>query len=405
MKAGHDGGGMMAKSGFTERMSLDEAWAWLDARPQLTDVETIPLDRAFGRVLAVSLTFSEDRPDRDRIVADGYAVRSESTMGASGYNPLFLTVVPKSGPLAKEAASLCHAGDPVPSNANAVLPLDAGEVVGSILEICAPVARGQDIGRKGLAAKQGDVAIPRGRRLGGPEIALAALLGTQALPLLRRPEIAVVLAGPKPPAVDALATALSALIARDGGVARVLLAGDAGMVESLRASLGADLLLVVGRSGWGDDDEAARAIEDAGGRLDHHGLALRPGGTVGCGGLGAASLLLLPGDPLAALVTYDLLAGRLIRRLAGHAVELPYSVRRFPLLRKIASPIGVSEWVPVRRIASGIEPLALSQADGLAGVGQIYGFLVVPAGLEGYAPGESIEIYVTAEGSTPEERP
>jgi len=397
---------MTAGHGFTERLSLDGAWAWLDACPRMTDVETIPLDQAFGRVLAASLTFPEDRPERDLVIADGYAVRSDSTMGASGYNPLFLALVPKGGPLAKGGAALCHAGDPLPSGADAVLPLDAGEAAGSILEICAPVARGQDVGRKGLAARQGDVAILRGRRLAGAEIALAALLGSQSLSVLRRPEIVLVVAGPKPPAVDALATALSALIARDGGLARVHLAGDAGMVESVRTSLGADLLLVVGRSGWGDDDEAARAIEEAGGRLDHHGLALTPGGSVGCGGLGAAvPLLLLPGDPLAALVTYDLLAGRLIRRLAGRGVALPYPVRRFTLLRKIASPIGISEWVPVRLAGGDIEPLALSQADGLAGFGQVSGFLVVPAGLEGYAPGESIEIYVTGENSAPEERP
>ena len=257
----------------------------------------------------------------------------------------------------------------MPSGADAVLPLEAGEAVGSILEICAPVARGQNVGIMGQAAKAGDVAIAQGRRLGAPEIALAALLGVQRLDVLRRPDVALVVVGPKPPAFEAIATALSCLITRDGGVARVISAGNGGLAESIRSSAGADIVLVAGRSGWGDDDEAASAIVAAGGRLDHHGLALTPGGSAGFGGLGDAPLLLLSGDPLAALVTYDLLAGRLVRHLAGRANELPYPIRRFKLLRKITSPIGMSEWVAVRCHGSNVEPLPLPQADGLAGLG------------------------------------
>jgi molybdopterin molybdotransferase len=257
----------------------------------------------------------------------------------------------------------------------------------------------------GQAAAAGDVAIARGRRFGPPEIALAALLGVQRLEVLRRPDVALVIAGPKPPAVEAVATALSCLITRDGGVARVISAGKGGLAQGIQSSAGADIVLVVGGSGWGNDDTAARAIVAAGGRLDHHGLALTPGGSAGFGGLGDAPLLLLSGDPLAALVTYDLLAGRLVRHLAGRAHELPYPIRRFKLLRKITSPIGMSEWVPLRCHGSNVEPLPLPQADGLAGLPQADGFLIVPAGLEGYGSGESIDVYVTAEVSAVQEKP
>jgi molybdopterin molybdotransferase len=101
---------------------------------------------------------------------------------------------------------------------------------------------------------------------------------------------------------------------------------------------------------------------------------------------------------LSALVTYELLAGRLLRRLAGRASDFPYAVQRLVLSRKIASPVGVSEFVPVVCHGSSVEPLALAPADGLVGYARADGFLVVPAGLEGYAPGALIDA-VTVQGN------
>jgi len=91
-------------------------------------------------------------------------------------------------------------------------------------------------------------------------------------------------------------------------------------------------------------------------------------------------------------VTYELLAGRLLRRLAGRAADFPRPIQRFELTRKIASPVGISEFVPVVCEGSSVEPLALAPADGLAGYARADGFLVVPAGLEGYPPGAMVEV-------------
>jgi molybdopterin biosynthesis enzyme len=83
----------MTQGRFTERLSLVDAWAWLDACPDATGAEAAPLHLAFGRVLPAPLAFPTDRPDRDLALVDGHAVHAESTLGASTYNPLFLTIV------------------------------------------------------------------------------------------------------------------------------------------------------------------------------------------------------------------------------------------------------------------------------------------------------------------------
>jgi molybdopterin molybdotransferase len=171
------------------------------------------------------------------------------------------------------------------------------------------------------------------------------------------------------------------------------------MARTLPGAASADLVLRIGRSGWGEDDDAVHAIAAAGGRIDHHGLALTPGGSAGLGWLGGAPVLLLPGDPLAALATYELLAGRLLRRLAGRAATFPGPVQRLTLSRKIASPVGVSEFVPVIRHGSNAEPLALAPADGLAGYARADGFVVVPAGLEGYAQAALVDVVMSGDSS------
>jgi len=384
----------MAEGRFTERPSLVDAWAWLDACPNVTGSELVPLDQAFGRVLSVPVTFPADRPGRDIALADGYAVQADSTLGASSYNPLPLAIVPKGDPVAAGCASICCAGETLPPGADAVLPLEVAEVVSTILEVCDAVARGGGVGRKGEAARRDDVAIAAGRRLGAPQIALAASLGLTHLPVRLCPVVALVVAGPKPPAFEATGLALVALARRDGGMARLVhCEGD--IARTLSCIAAADLVLLVGHSGWGEDDDAVQAITTAGGRVDHHGIALIPGGSAALSWLGGVPLLLLPGDPLSALVTYEVLAGRLLRRLAGRASDWPRAVRPFTLSRKIVSPIGVSEWVPVVCRGPCAEPLGVPPADGLACYARADGFLVVPAGFEGFAPGTRVDVIMS----------
>ena len=359
--------------------------------PVATGSEPVTLRDAIGRVLSTQLMFPADRPDRDLALVDGHAVQAESTLGASVYNPLFLTLVPEGVALTAGRASSCNAGDALPPGADAVLPLEIGEAVGSVLEVCDGIARGAGVGAKGQAARFGDVAVAAGRRLEAPQIALAASLGVAQLTVRRRPEVALLIAGAKPHANEALGVALSALVARDGGMAHC--APLHGGIRRMPAALAeTDIVLVLGRSGRGRDDDAERAVAAAGGRIDRHGIAMMPGGSAGVGSLGGAPLLLLPGDPLSALASYELLAGRLVRRLAGRPSEWPYPVRRIKVSQKIASPVGVSEWIPVVYRNSSVEPLPLAPADGLVGYAGADGFLVVPASLEGYAPGERVDV-------------
>lgn len=367
-----------------ERLTLERAWAWIDARPAPRFVVDTPLEQAAGCVLAENVLFAEDRPPADLALIDGYAVRSESTLGAGGYTSLALSLVAEGGAIIGDAAAPCRAGTPPPPGADAILPAAFVEILGSLAQVCESVAPGHGLARRGEAARAGALALASGQRLGPAQLALAASSGATLVKIFRSPRVAVWLAGAKPPGLESLSVALVAAIARDGGTACVL-AANAPLPDRF------DVLLMAGRSGWGGDDDAASRLQALGGEIVHRGVALAPGGSVGLGVLRGAPALLLPGEPFAALASYEVLAARLIRRFAGWP-PAGRAKSRMTLARKISSPVGMAEFIPVVCDGDKAAPLTPAPADGLAALAVADGFILVPARSEGFPEGAEVEV-------------
>ena len=301
--------------GFATRVELELARARLDALLPEPTAQTVPLGDALGRILAVSATAPCDLPPLPRARIDGYATTAAATFGASAYNPLELP----------HALSPVTAGEPMPAGADAVLPFGAVTASGAMLEAMEPAAPGDGVDAKGAAWRRGLTVASTGRRLSPLDLARAAEAGLRQLEVWRRPEVCLLVPGAKPGggAADVLDLLLSGLIARDGGSARRIPV-TAGIAQALRALGPADLVLVAGRSGCGGDDDAAPALAAAG-HVDVHGIAIAPGGSAGLGSIGELPVVLLPGEPLACLAAYELLAGHGVRRLAGLPAMSPSS--------------------------------------------------------------------------------
>ena len=144
--------------GFSDRVSFAEALAWLDLQAcRGLPVEEVSVGAAQGRVLAEPLNAPADLPAVDCAAVDGYALRSSETEGASDYNPLLFTLaldVPSRAlPLA--GAIMVSAGSPLPVGADAVLPFDATQLKGRLLEIFAAVAAGAGLERRGQHVRAG----------------------------------------------------------------------------------------------------------------------------------------------------------------------------------------------------------------------------------------------------------
>ncbi len=387
--------------GFSERASLTEAVAWVDAHPALRP-ETIASEEAFGRILHEALAAGADLPACDRAATDGYAVRSRETIGAGAYNPIPLTLQAADASLAASAAALVNAGALLPHGADAVLPFAAAHRAGPLVEAVAAVAEGVGVERRGDDLRSGVRVLDAGRELRAPDLAILAAIGVERVQVVRRPRVRIVVAGPKRSdglsRPDVNGPMLSALVARDGGHADttrlpVASAELAGAIARSLLAPGADAILVVGRTGTGADDEAPLALAHAG-ELAVHGIALRPGGSAGMGRVASVPVMLLPGAPLACFCAYELLAGRLVRRLAGRDPQLPHAVREAEVRRKMISMVGFVDVRQVRLVDGGVEPLGSAEDGGLASTLQADGFVVIPGPLEGHAPGARVDVHL-----------
>lgn len=328
-------------------------------------------------------------------------MRSADCDGANAYNPILLSLLePGADELNPGWACLIVSGQVLPSGADAVLPFEAAQPVHPrSLEVLAPVAPGTGIG----AASPSSV-LEHGRKIGPLEIGLLAAGGIQRVAVATRPRVALVVPGPKS-GPDTLTPMLRALLARDGALVEpIATSGDA--EAALTAALtggritNCTLVLIAGRAGTGPDDVAAPALKAAGGTLAYHGLALHPGGVSGLGhllGPGTIPVVLLPGEPLACLVAYDMLASRLVRRLAGAETISPWRAVEFELARKIASGLGVTEIVPVTLDGGRAVPIGVE--GGLAGAICADGFVVVPGPSEGHPAGGRVVVHLYDTGT------
>ena len=391
-------GGDVRLRGFGDLVAFGEALEWVARHGSPLDVEEVDVAEAVGRVLAAPLHATADLPPFDRVSDDGYAVCSGETIGAGTYNPLLLELREAPG-LSPGGAVLVAAGMPLPRGADAVMPFGEAQANGRAVEVLGSVAEGVGIEQRGVQLRSGATLAPVGRALRPQDLAVLASLGVERVSVVRRPGVKLVIAAAKgdarSPPPDANSPMLRALVERDGGIA--LPAGTGAdhraAIREAMAAQGGDLLLAAGRTGTGQDDDAPLALAAAG-QLDVHGIAVRPGGSAGMGRAGELPVILLPGDPLACLCAYELFAGAMIRRMGGRDPRLPHAAREAEVARKIVSTIGFTELCQVRLVDGRVEPTGSPGSGGIASALRADGFVVVPAPLEGYAPGARVLVHL-----------
>ncbi len=349
-------------------LSLDEAERHLrDAHACALPVVPVPLADAIGRVLAANIRASAPLPRETNAAVDGYALRHADLdpdrptllplhgRTAAGHAP--------SGPVPPGHASRIFTGAVMPEGTDTVMMQEDCEATEAGVLIRPGIRRGANQRPAGEDVAAGALALPAGRRLMPPDIALLAALGHTEVPVRAAPRVALFSTGDElvdPPAVpgpgrtyDANRPMLAALLARlgaevvDGGILPDSVAATRAALRAVRA----DLILTSGGVSTGEEDHVRDAIM-AEGRLAFWRVAIKPGRPVALGEIGGVKLLGLPGNPVAALVTFSLLGRPLLDSLAGAAhVKLP----RFAVASGFAyrKKPGRREYVRVRIGADG----------------------------------------------------
>lgn len=293
--------------------------------------ERVPIADAVGRVLAAPLRARTDLPPFANSAMDGYAV----VAGPAGRT---LRVIGQSlagmpGPTRPDDASAIRisTGAPLPPGTDAVVPDEQATLTGTLVELHIVAGRGLNVRLAGEDIRAGSRLLDAGTRLGPVELAVAIGTGHGDVVCHRRPTVAVLGTGNelRPPGAplgdgqihDSNTTSLAALATLAGAlvVLRDRVADDpAATLAAIAAALdAADLVLLSGGASVGPQDHVRGALIELGARQEFSGVQIRPGRPAWFGMRDGVPVLALPGNPVAAIVTFIMLGRPALDALAG----------------------------------------------------------------------------------------
>ena len=369
---------MDVDSDTTQRIArltpLDAVLARIDAVVAPVAAREVALGAAIGRVLAGDVVVTA-RPRAALALRDGWAVNSALTRDAGPYAP---------APLPE--AIRIDAGTPLPAGADAVAEIDAVVIRGGGAEAIAPITAGEGVLPAGADADGATLFAAEGQRLG--VAAAAALAGARVARLrIREPRLRVVRTRRADPIIDAAAAMLTHAIAAAGGVTLDDLTSAQGLEDALRRP-DADAVIAIGGTGRGRDDTSIASLARLG-RVEAHGIALSPGETAAFGLVDTRPVLLLPGRIDCALAVWLLLGTRVLARLAASREEPHGATAR--LTRKVASNLGLAEFIPVLLRDGDAEPLGSGYLP-LQTIARADGWILVAADREGHPAGTPVMV-------------
>lgn len=308
----------------------------LAAATPIAEADEAGLDQCLGRTLADDIVALRTQPPFPASAMDGYAVRADDLASASALQVIGESAAghPFAGAVGPGQAVRIFTGAVIPGGADTILIQENAEILSGRNIMPRQVeSKGRFVRRAGLDFAAGDVLLKEGLVLDGRHIGLAASMGHVALPVRRKPKVALLSTGDElvmpgeatgaGQIISSNALALAATVRLAGGEPH-----DHGIVPDtlaatrdaiLRAADQADLILTSGGASVGEHDFVQGALKDAGFSINFWKVAVRPGKPLMLGVRGRTICIGLPGNPVSSMVCGLLFVAPLIRTLLGQA--------------------------------------------------------------------------------------
>ena len=360
--------------------------------------ETIPLDKAAGRITAEPVWAKVSSPHYDAAAMDGVAVSARDTVGATETSPVSLKL--------GDQAVWVDTGDSMPPEFDAVIMVEVvHEVDESTIEIRSPVAPYHHVRPLGEDIVATELILPGNHRLRPVDIGACAAAGLSEVSVRRRPKVAViptgtelVPVGKKPRSGEIIefnTLMLAGMLEEWGAEAHrwQAIPDDYARLRAavLEAVLGHEIVIVNAGSSAGSEDYTARLVEHLG-QLLVHGTAIRPGHPVVLGVVKDKPVLGIPGYPVSAVLTCELFAKPLVEKKLG--IRMPGRHRvAATMSRKVLSPMGEDEFLRVRlgRVGDKMVATPIQRGAGvIMSLVRADGLVLIPRFSEGVDAGQQV---------------
>lgn len=387
--------------------------------------EAVATEQALGRVLAAAIPAPSPLPTFRRSTMDGYAVRAADTYGASASLPAFVKVIgevamgqPTTITLQIGQVAIVHTGGMIPDSADAVIPVEFTQGIGDLdtlaheIELLKAVAVGENVLQVGEDVRQGAEILEAGHWLRPQDLGGLLALGISEVAVVARPRVALLATGdevihpsqtPNPGQIRDINSYTTAGQTRQAGGEPVLCGIVGDTFDDLRdAAANAltqnDMLVMSAGSSVSVRDMTVEVINSLGkpGVL-LHGVATRPGKPTIVGAVDGKPVIGLPGNPVSAMIQFDMFAVPAIYHLLGMKNGPRRGRVMAQLTQNIASESGREDYVPAQleETTSGLlaTPVfgksnliyTLVNADGL---------IKVPLNKAGLESGEWVEVHL-----------
>jgi molybdopterin molybdotransferase len=319
---------------FEKLIEYPEAERLVLENTRLLSEENVPLLEARGLTLARDLKAKVDSPPFDNSAVDGYALRSADTDSGRVFRVVDEAPAgrPATRSVGKGEAIKIFTGGVIPEGADAVVMVENTTGWGEEFELKKAASPGQNVRERGEDVREGDVILKKGAEIGPPEIAFSATQGYGELPVHRRPKVVVLSTGSElvePGArdlapgeiYDSNSFALIAQAQEIGAEARRISAAsdDADLIrEAVREALEtADVVVTSGGVSVGEKDLVKGTMLELGVEQVFWGVRFKPGKPLFFGMKDDVRLFGLPGNPVSAMVCFELFVRPALMKMMG----------------------------------------------------------------------------------------
>ena len=396
---------------FRTLISFDDAKGRLmkDVTP-ISRVEIVALECASGRVAASDIVSRVEVPPFDRAAMDGFAVIASETFGSKPHTPRTLELVdlidvgsmPKKAISKGECAQIAT-GAPMPKGADAVVMVEDTDTEGKKVHVHAPVHPGVNVGKRGEDVKVGDVIVKSDSLLNPSKVGACAAVGIESVKVYARPKVALIPSGEElvtpgkrldPGKIyDVNSYTLDALVRAHGcvPVRYPSMRDDPGEIErTIKKSITeCDIIVLSGGSSVGSKDYVLYVLSKLG-RVEFHGIAVKPGKPTLLGIIAGKPVLGMPGYPTSCLTNGYALLVDALRKLSRLPVYKPNSIV-LPMAHRVTSTIGRVQLLPVKIERDSVRSV-FKESGAITSLSAADGYIVIPADVDLVEKGEMVEV-------------
>ena len=371
----------------------------------------IPVEKALGQVTAKEIIAQTNLPPFNRSAVDGYALKAKDTIEASQFHPKTLSLIEKEVVEEREAKET-WTGNAIPEGADAVVMLEHTKKTDDGIEVIVSLTPGANVSKKGEDVEKGKIVMGAGVRLTPYDLGLLAALGMEKVEVVRKPKAAILATGSELVAlgdnlkpnqiVEVNSIILSGMCAelRVEAFSLGIAKDDENEIrEKINEGLAeADMVITTGGTSVGIHDLVPKILEQI---EPHsvvvHGIAMRPSMPTALAVVHKKPVIILSGNPVAAVIGFEVFARPLIQKLLGTKNEERVKLRA-KLTRRVAGVLGLRVFLRVKLVEKDgeflAEPIRVKGSSIITTMTKANGYVIIPEDREGLRKDEVVTVHL-----------